>query len=151
MEQSNLNNRFIEKELFIRASPERVFRALTEKAELESWFLKTAEIDLHPGGTLLFDWGSNVLNTGKIRILQPPHLLSYTWEALEPVPTTITFELTGQNHGTHLHLLHSNIGTGKDWDYYYNSRSNGWNVHLQNLIAWLETGLARPHRPAQSC
>jgi len=36
------SGRTIEKEIFIRATPERVFRALTEKAELEAWFVNAS-------------------------------------------------------------------------------------------------------------
>src|SRR5690242_18367562 len=126
MEKTNLSSRSIEKELFIKATPERVFQALTEKEDLERWFLKKAEIDLRPGGTITFDWGPGVFNFGKILVLEPPHRLSYTWEALEPSPTTVNFELTAQNDGTLLHLIHTGMGEGEDWDHYYNTRNSGW-------------------------
>lgn len=150
MEKTHLNSRSIEKELFIKAPPERIFRALTEKEELERWFMKTAVVDLHPGGAIRFEWGSSVFNFGKILVLEPPHRFSYTWEAISPGPTTVTFELTAENDGTLLHLIQSGIGEGEDWDHYYNVSNNGWNVHLKNLIAWLETGISEPHKPGES-
>ncbi len=139
-EKTLLSGRSLEKELFIQASPERVFRALTEKDELERWFLVKAEIDLRPGGALRFDWGSGMSNVGRIISLDPPYRLSYSWEALEPSPTTITFELTAENDGTLLRLVHTGIGEGEDWDRYYTSVKGGWNAHLANLATWLETG-----------
>jgi uncharacterized protein YndB with AHSA1/START domain len=78
---------------------------------------------------------------GKILVLEPPHRLSYSWEALEPSPTTITFELIAENDGTRLRLIHTGIGKGEDWDNYYNSVNGGWNAHLNNLATWLETGI----------
>src|SRR5579862_846745 len=90
MEKTNLSSRSIEKELFINAPPERIFQALTEKEELERWFVQKAEVDLRPSGAISLDWGPGVFNSGKILILEPPHSISYTWEALEPSPTTIT-------------------------------------------------------------
>jgi uncharacterized protein YndB with AHSA1/START domain len=147
MEKTNLSSRSIEKELFVKATPERVFQALTEKEAIESWFMKTAEVDLRPGGAIRFYWGPDVFNVGKILILEPPHRLSYTWEALSPSVTTVNFELTAENDGTHLHLIHTGIGEGKDWDDYYTSRSGGWNVHLKNLTDWFETGISEPHKP----
>lgn len=144
MEKTGRSYRSIEKELFIKATPQSVFRALTEKAELERWYLTKAELDLRPGGAISFEWDRTrgVYNFGKILALEPPHRLSYTWEALEPSPTTITFELNAENDGTRLHLTHTGIGEGEEWDHYYHSRNGGWSIHLANLIAWLETGKA---------
>src|SRR5947209_2148505 len=104
MEKTPLRGRSLEKELFIKATPERVFQALTQKAELERWFVKKAEVDLRPWGTIRLEWGPDAVEIGKILVLEPPHRLSFTWEALEPSPTTITFELTAENDGTRLHL-----------------------------------------------
>src|SRR5579884_4311554 len=112
MEQTHLTGRTLEKDLFIKASPERVFRALTTKEELEGWFLVQAEVDLRPGGAINFAWTRGTLEVGKILVLEPPHRLSYTWETFGPGPTTITFELTAENDGTHLHLTHTGIDTG---------------------------------------
>lgn len=142
MEKTNSDGRSIEKELFIKATPQRVFQALTEQTELERWFLVKAELDLWPGGAISFEWdrARGVYNFGKILVLDPPHRLSYTWEAMEPSPTPVTFELTAENDGTLLHLIHSGIGEGKEWDHYYTLRNNGWNIHLEHLVAWLETG-----------
>ena len=147
MEKTNLSGRSLEKELFIKATPERVFQALTEKEDLERWFVKKAEVDLRPGGAIRLEWAPDAVEIGKILVLEPPHRLSYTWEALEPSPTTITFELTAENDGTRLRLIHTGIGEGEDWDTYYTSVNSGWSVHLKNLTAWLETGIGERPGP----
>jgi uncharacterized protein YndB with AHSA1/START domain len=147
MEQTRLIGRTLEKELFIKASPQRVFQALTTKEDLERWFLVKAEIDVRPGGAIRFEWGPAMVEVGKILVYEPPHRLSYTWEAMEPHPTTITFELTAQNDGTHLRLIHTGIGEGEDWDTYYNSVNGGWSAHLGDLAAWIETGICPPPGP----
>jgi len=144
MEQTHLSGRVLEKELFIKATPERVFRALTTKEDLERWFLTKAEVDLRPGGTIRFAWESGTFEVGKILVLEPPHRLSYTWETFGPGPTTITFELTAENDGTRLHLTHTDIGAGEDWDNYYTAVNGGWSAHLADLTSWLETGICPP-------
>ena len=141
MEKTPLLGRSLEKELFIKATPERVFQALTTKEDLERWFLVKAEVDLRPGGEIRFEWAPDAVEVGKILVLEPPHRLSYSWEAFEPSPTTITFELTAENDGTHLRLIHTGIGQGEDWDNYYTSVNGGWSAHLADLTAWLETGI----------
>ncbi len=55
MKNTPLIGRTLEKELFIKASPERVFQALTEKEDLERWFVQKAEVDLRPGGAIRFE------------------------------------------------------------------------------------------------
>ena len=149
MKNISSGSRSIEKNLFINATPERVFQALTKKDDLERWFMKKAEVDLRPGGAISFEWDreAGVFNFGKILVLEPPHRLSYSWEALEPSPTTVTIELMPENGGTYLHLIHSGIGEGKEWGNYYETRNGGWDVHLKNLTNWLETGVSKPHEP----
>jgi uncharacterized protein YndB with AHSA1/START domain len=147
MEKTPLIGRTLEKELFIKAPPERVFQALTEKAELERWFVQKAEVDLRLGGAIRLEWAPDAVEIGTILVLEPPHRLSYSWEALEPSATTITFELTAENDGTRLHLIHTGIGEGEDWDTYYTSINSGWSVHLKNLTAWLETGIGETPGP----
>ena len=134
----------IEKEPFISATPQRVFQALTDKSDLERWFVQKAEVNLHPGGAIRFEWAPNVVEVGTILVLEPSHRLSYSWEALEPSPTTITIEVTAENDGTRLHLTHTGIGEGENWDNYYAALNSGWNKHLANLTAWLETGICDP-------
>ncbi|MBO0791211.1 MAG: SRPBCC domain-containing protein, partial [Ktedonobacteraceae bacterium] len=128
-------------------TPERVFQALTTKEDLERWFLVKAELDLRPGGAITFEWGPGIAEVGKILVLEPPHRLSYTWEAFEPSPTTVTFELIAENDGTRLRLTHTGIGEGEDWDNYYTSVNGGWNAHLSDLTSWLETGTCPPPGP----
>ena len=141
MEKTPLIGRTLEKELFIKASPQRVFQALTTKEDLERWFLVNAEVDLRPGGAIRFEWGPSMVEVGKILVCEPPHRLSYSWEAFAAGSTTVTFELTRENAGTRLHLIHTGIGDGEDWDNYSTSINSGWSVHCKNLAAWLETGI----------
>ena len=147
MEQSHVIGRTLEKELFIKASPQRVFQALTRSEELERWFLVKAEVDLRPGGAIRFAWAPDVFEVGTILVCEPPSRLSYTWETFGPGPTTITFELTAENDGTRLRLTHTGIGEGEDWDRYYTSVKSGWSAHLGDLAAWLETGICNPPGP----
>lgn len=147
MEKTPVIGRTLEKELFIKASPQRVFQALTTKEDLERWFLVKAEIDLCPGGAIRFEWGPGRFEVGKILVYEPPHRLSYSWEASGLGPTTVTFALTGENTGTRLRLTHTGIGEGEDWDSYSTAVDSGWSAHLIDLTTWLETGTCPPPGP----
>lgn len=61
--------------------PEKVWRALTEPAELSQWFPSNMEIDLRVGGTIHFVFGSDEgpPMDGAITDLEPPRVFAYTW------------------------------------------------------------------------
>ena len=140
----------IEKHCMIHATPERTFQALTEKAELERWFVRSAEGNLCPGGAMRFEWATDMVEQGQILEIEPSHRFSYTWEAFSPSPVTINFELSAEQGGTRLHFIQSGIGEGENWGNYYAGMSHGWDIHLDHLAAWLETGNCPPPGPTKS-
>jgi uncharacterized protein YndB with AHSA1/START domain len=62
-------------------SPEKVWRALTEDAELRAWFPANVEGPRREGGELRFDdpEGRARPQPGKIAVFSPPRTLEYTW------------------------------------------------------------------------
>ncbi|WP_225447879.1 SRPBCC family protein [Streptacidiphilus sp. P02-A3a] len=106
----------IEREVLINAPAERVWRVLTEAAFLGSWFGsgEPAEIELRPGGKLLFDHGAHGALLARIEQVEPPHLLSFRWSqgrpGEEPVAnraTLVELRLTPVATGTRLRVLES--------------------------------------------
>ncbi len=136
--------RILEKEIFIRATPERVFRALTDKADLEAWFVKEATIDLRVGGALRLFWGPTFVE-GTYLEVDPPHRLVFTWNERPTTDgiTTTAFTFTPEGDGTRLHLLHTGFGTGEAWDRLFDGVDSGWNDELKNLRAHIEDGTAK--------
>ncbi len=140
----------ITKSLFIRATPDRVFRALTQKEELERWFVKVADVELKPGGTIRTEWAPGMGEHGTVKEVKPSRLFRFTWEGqFSPTPTTITFEIAEEKNGAFLTLTHSGIGEGKGWEAYTNmdKGGKGWEAHLKDLTAWIETGTCPPPGP----
>lgn len=135
------SGRMVEKELFLRASPERVFRALTDKAELERWFVSRAEVDARPGGAFSFTWQPHEMVNGRFVAVEPPHRLVTVWDEGPSLGfTEVTFELTPQGGGTLLRLVHTGFGEGDDWDRLYTDIQSGWNSKLEHLRDWLDEG-----------
>jgi uncharacterized protein YndB with AHSA1/START domain len=139
--------RMIEKEIFIRATPERVFRALTEKADLEAWFVKEAMIDLRVGGALRLFWDPESVE-GTFLEIDPPRRVVFTWDERPAIAgiTTSAFTLTAEGDGTRLHLVHSGFGTGEAWDRLFENITGGWNEELENLRRYLVEGVAKSRR-----
>ena len=108
-------------EIEIAAPPERVFRALTDPAQLVAWFGGDAdysgklwEIDLRVGGK----WRNlghdrtcgDYEMSGEILEIDPPRLLCYTWRYdghPGPDHTVVRYELDRAGQGTRLRMTHS--------------------------------------------
>jgi uncharacterized protein YndB with AHSA1/START domain len=123
----------------MKATPERVFQALTQKEELERWFVQEADVELKFDGTIRTNWAPSVGEHGKVKAVKLSQLFSFTWEgAFSPTPTTLMFELTKEKDGTLITLTHSGIGEGEGWEAYA-AISKAWEVHLKDVTSWIET------------
>lgn len=140
-------------EMEINASPYRVFRALTEPAELMAWWgddtcRPTAwESDFRVGGHWRGDWkyadGSPCHVKGEFLEIDPPWKLSYTWqpsshesENLPPTTVEIQLEARGEEK-THLKLTHRGFaGFPKAFE----DHRQGWAQALDLLSSWLGGG-----------
>lgn len=115
-------------EIQIAASPERIFKALTDAGQLQQWFsgpecpVKFWKMDARVGGQYSYatEKGSIVVNGinqfechGEILECDPPRLLVYTWIANwndQPgARTVVRWELTPKNNGTHVRVTHSGL------------------------------------------
>jgi hypothetical protein len=107
-------------------SVERVWRAVTQPAELARWFV--AEAPWTPREGEEFEAGGAV---GRITTLDPPRLLAWTWG-----PERYSFELTAAGDGCVLvftHVFNPELGPG--WQH-----AAGWESYLARLDAHLAGG-----------
>ncbi|MFG2944388.1 SRPBCC family protein [Streptomyces adustus] len=59
---------------------EHVWWLVTDADALERWFPSRAEIELRPGGTVVFSGDPNMPgSTGRVLAVDPPHALSLDW------------------------------------------------------------------------
>ncbi|WP_117215361.1 SRPBCC family protein [Allorhizocola rhizosphaerae] len=78
--------------------PEKIWRALTEPAQLKHWFPAEVEIDPAVGTPVRFSFGGD----GVVTAAEPPRLLEYTWEG-----TILRWELTPDGDGCVLDFIHT--------------------------------------------
>jgi uncharacterized protein YndB with AHSA1/START domain len=130
----------------IKASPAKVFKALTDPAIVGQWFgegaadSKTIEIDLKVGGKYHFGFtgrdGSKNDVMGVFREVSPPERLVYSW-AWKSTPereSLVTIEVRPDGDGSMLSLTHENF-----FDADARDRHNmGWGYGLDALTALLE-------------
>lgn len=136
-------NLSIEKTLELDAPPERVWRALTEPAELAAWFGDTAELELRPGGGGWFGWDSHGRFAVRVETVDPPHRLAWRWcnkpdSPIDEGPSTLVeWRLTARpGGGTRLELRESGFETPRHWQ----ENTQGWTSELTELVTHLETG-----------
>lgn len=107
-------------------SVERVWRAVTQPAELARWFV--ADVPWTPREGEEFEAGGD---TGRITALNPPRLLAWTWGA-----ERYSFELAPAGAGCVLvftHVFNPELGPG--WQH-----AAGWETYLARLDAHLAGG-----------
>jgi uncharacterized protein YndB with AHSA1/START domain len=79
----------IERVLELDASPERVWRAISDADELARWFPQRASWDLRPGGKGTFFWEGHGSFPIRIEAVDPPSYLAWRWgSAAEEDPST---------------------------------------------------------------
>ena len=145
--QTATTGRTIVKELFVRTTPERAFRAFTEKAEFERWFVSNADVELVPGGVFDLTWEPGEHVPGKVVELDPPHRFVFDWDdgpQYGVTRITVEFNPAGENYGTNIRLVHTGFGANPEWDPLYFDVNSGWTKELEYLRAWLDVGRPKP-------
>jgi uncharacterized protein YndB with AHSA1/START domain len=133
---ANVDGGVIKAEIEIAAPPHRVFRSLTDPAELAAWWgsdemYRTTEwtIDLRPGGTwstvALGADGSRMTIDGEYLEVDPPRRLVHTWRPSwdDYAETTVRYDLVPTATGTRVLVTHTGFGdraeqaagTGEGW------------------------------------
>jgi uncharacterized protein YndB with AHSA1/START domain len=132
----------IRRQVSVRADRERVWRALTEPAELLRWFPTTAcEFDPTPGTHARFEWDEGG-DEAIVEQVEPGTRLVYRWRPLgsDRPYTTVTFELADDGDGTLLTLTELGFASLPDQtrEQSWEGNDEGWRKELEELRADLE-------------
>jgi uncharacterized protein YndB with AHSA1/START domain len=138
----------IEREITINAPRERVWAALTEAEHVARWFGDTAEVDLRPGGKLVFGWKEHGKHHGLVERVEPPGFFSYRWARPvgdEPVAgnsTLVEFTLTPEGAGTRLRIVETGFASldasAQEQDTAVKENTEGWISELGDLQGYAE-------------
>jgi uncharacterized protein YndB with AHSA1/START domain len=145
--------RAFEMALDIAASPDDVWRALTDPKELVRWFPVEARVTPGPGGSMVWSWGESWDWESRIAAWEPGRLLRLVQEdarpydaqgrplepgQAEPVRIAMEFTLETRQGKTRLRLVHSGFGRGAAWDDELEGITEGWQAELASLRHYLE-------------
>ena len=130
-------------QLEIAASPEAVWKAITQAEQLANWFPIEAEVEPGPGGRLTYSWGKDHSGSHRIEVWNPPHHLRTTWEVKlgedeADRQLMVDWFIEGTAGGSRLRLVHSGFEPGVDWDEDFTGTQRGWSFELLSLKHYLE-------------
>ena len=136
----------------IKATPEEVFRAVTDPEQIVKWFAPYARVDPRVGGEYDISWDPEMQGGGVITVWDPPtHFAQYSERSVayncegQPVETGVTqkiaidyyIEAIGDGM-TRLRLVQSGFGPEAAWDDEYEATKTGWADFLKTLKGILE-------------
>ena len=139
----------IVKELTIEATPEHVWRALTQPDEIGHWWTNDLNATAEVGSFAEFrfgEWGDFVLRFEVAKLDQDKkvHWIYRFGSVAQWAGTSVTWQLTPVHSGTMLVFKHE--GFVKKDEVYEQTRGN-WNYFLASLKSYLETGTGTPGVP----
>ncbi len=121
-------------EMGFEATPEEIWRALTEPEQIVKWFAVDAEVEPREGGRHYVSWGEGVDAEHEITIWDAPRHLRVVgrMDAEAPSSATLVEDYTIEVRGdrTVLRLVHSGIPTDPSWDGFYDGTASGWPIAL---------------------
>jgi len=126
----------IERRLEFRASPERVWRAISDSDELARWFSQRADMPIEVGGVGWLEWDGHGRSVVRVEVVDPPHRLVWRWmngpsSEADDTATLVEWRLEPTaGGGTILHLRESGFARPS-------SRADnavGWLTELAELV-----------------
>lgn len=124
--------RRLEKEVVLDATPEQVWEAISTGPGISTWFVPH---EVGADGEMRADFGSGNTQAGRVLAWEPGKRVVYGGPDEEPAPA-LEFLIEGrEGGGTVLRLVQSGF-TGEDWEAEYHSK--GWDLFLHNLAQYFE-------------
>lgn len=134
--------RSVDHRYFIRASPDAVFRAITDPQSLTKWLCDRAELMPKKGGTYLLGWNDGPTHTGKVTDFRKGRRISlaWNWPGVSLEGTIFSLSVSAEKEGTILVVKHTGFPKSERWADLYGGAEWGWAYFAMNLKSLLESG-----------
>ena len=128
---------FLQKSIYLKATPEQVWAYLTEPAKLSIWFHKPKAALVEGEYEMFGAESGNKLMWGEVLLAEPYMRLEYTF-TIAPMGgavSTVRWQLEEVAGGTRLTLNHEGLPQGKDAFGLILALDKGWDDHLARMRA----------------
>lgn len=132
---------------YIRATPEKVWQALTDGEVSRQYWGHRNLSDWKVGSTWEHERAGNIDLVGRVLESAPPRKLAISWafpnDVADPAKVSrVDFEIAAQKTGiVRLTVTHSELEAGSDME---RGISEGWPLVIASLKSFLETGEGLP-------
>jgi uncharacterized protein YndB with AHSA1/START domain len=128
----------IDREIFIAAAPETVFRFFVEPAFMARWFGQQHTLDPRPGGIFRVEVTAGKFARGAYTEVTPHRRIAFTWgwegrDDLPPGGSLVEIELVPKDGGTLLRLRHSGLPTTAETPFTPEEHRKRWANYLARL------------------
>jgi uncharacterized protein YndB with AHSA1/START domain len=140
-ENMSLETQSLVFEKTIKTAISQAYQAFTNSTRLREWMCDLATTEPKTNGRFYLAWTAGFYACGHFTTLEKNRKVGFTWYGRgEPRATQVTVTLTPQENGVHIHLEHSGLGKGEEWEGPRKNFNWGWENGLENLVSVLETG-----------
>jgi uncharacterized protein YndB with AHSA1/START domain len=144
----------IQRDILLQATPEVVWRAVSQPEQLAGWFCDAAVIDPRPGGRGVFTFEQRAVHAPVVMPIvvehvDPPRSWAYRWlqppgaEARPNNSLLVEFLLEPAGNGTRVHVVESGLlaigWSDEDKASYVEYHHAGWEAHLEHLRQFVAT------------
>jgi len=134
----------IVKEVTINAPVSKVWKALSEKEQINKWFMVTEDFDTTPGAKFHIGKKKDGSNHIKCTLTEfiPEKKISYTWDVFEPpVETLVTYEIEPDGDKTKLTLTHSRfeLVAADEREQSVKDHTGGWSHFMNKIKEYIES------------
>lgn len=133
----------IEREVIIKATPEEVWRAISEGDEMKRWFTLDARVNPGPGGSIMMSFGEGMEWETPITVWEPNRHLGTG----DPQTMAVDYYIETRGGETVLRLVHSGFADDT-WEDELDTTNAGWASFLENLRHYLERHPGQPRSVA---
>ncbi len=119
----------------IDATPEEVFRALSQPVLMDKWLSKQAKVELRAGGDYSYGWttskAGNQVPAGPSKLIEvePNRMLMHDWSYGDEPPTRVRWELQPLGRRTRVTITHTKF----DDPTVHGGYSQGWAAFMVSL------------------